>query len=62
MHFITNGNNRFSKTNSTDQRQGVPLSYSEAIHAVQLALTWDIVYTVGVHCLVWVYTDKFTQT
>ena len=25
MHFVTNGYERFSKTNSTDPRQGVPL-------------------------------------
>ena len=28
MHFITNGYKRFSKTNSTDPRQRVPLNHS----------------------------------
>ena len=27
MHFMTNGYKRFSKTNSTDPRQRVPLTY-----------------------------------
>ena len=31
MHFITNGYKRFSKTNSTDPRQRVPLREGDGV-------------------------------
>ena len=42
MHFITNGNKRFSKTNSTDPRQRVPVrkfdTYAASIQIMQKRL------------------------
>ena len=41
VHFITNGYKRFSKTNSTDPRQRVPLTQNDiTLHQDELKMTF----------------------